>query len=296
MYIGRFAPSPTGPLHFGSLLAALASFCDARAAHGKWLVRIEDTDPPREVKGAAAGILQTLDHYGFEWDGEVLYQSQRHEHYEAAIHQLQQNGHVFWCSCSRNDINRLSPNGIYPGTCRHETTPRADSAVRLRVNNDTITFTDRIFGTQKETLSAELGDFVIKRRDGLFAYQIAVVVDDAAQGITDIVRGADLLNNTARQIYLQHCLNLPAIRYAHLPLIVNQDGGKLSKQGLATPLPADKPSEALWLALSLLKQNPPESLQKASPQALLDWAVNHWQLSQIPADYALPFDARVNAL
>lgn len=290
-YTGRFAPSPTGPLHFGSLLAAVASYCDARAAGGRWLLRMEDLDPPREMPGAPEDILRTLEAYGFEWDGELRFQSRRSEAYLAAIEQLRQQGDLFWCNCSRAELARQGGR-IYPGTCRTHADPRPDSAIRLRVAPGPQSFADRLFGPQTEDVAATVGDFVIRRRDGLFAYQLAVVVDDADQGVTDIVRGADLLDNTGRQLYLQQRLGHAAPRYAHLPLAVNAAGEKLSKQTFAAALPKTRPEPVLWLALATLGQAPDKALQAAPVQAQLAEAVKRWQLNAIPHAPKLPFDSR----
>lgn len=275
MLTGRFAPSPTGPLHAGSLLAALASYCEARAAGGRWLVRIEDLDPPREMPGASDLILRQLEACGFEWDGEVRFQSTRHAAYEAALHQLQDQHDLFWCRCSRAELSRL-PSAAYPGTCRRFTAPRADAAIRLRVDEGPVRFTDGLFGDQQEDVRQTTGDFVLKRRDGLYAYQLAVVVDDADQGITQVVRGADLLDNTARQIVLQKRLGLPTPSYIHLPLVVHPDGSKLSKQTFAPALPLAGTSPLLVRALHQLNQSPPAGLAEESPSFILDWAVRHW--------------------
>jgi len=280
-YVGRFAPTPTGPLHFGSLIAAVASYCDAGAAQGKWLVRMEDIDPPREMPGAADMILRQLEAYGFEWDGEVLFQHQRSGAYLAALEQLQQQGDIFWCRCSRTDLARLGST-LYPGTCRAFLSARDDAAIRLRVPDKSIRFEDRMFGAQEENLSHSIGDFPLRRRDGLFSYQLAVVVDDAFQHVTDVVRGADLLDNTARQIFLQEKLGLPTPRYLHLPLALHADGTKLSKQTFAREIPIPADSKLLWQALDFLNQAPPASLQTASPRALLGWAEEHWRTSKIP--------------
>lgn len=280
-YVGRFAPSPTGPLHQGSLVAAVASFCDARAAGGRWLLRMEDIDPPREMPGAADLILRQLEGYGLEWDGAVLWQHDRLDAYAAAIDQLQAQGDVFWCRCSRSELARQTC-AVYPGTCRAHTAPRDDAAVRLRVPAGVVAFEDRVFGPQQEDVAATVGDFVIRRRDGLFAYQLAVVVDDAWQGVTDVVRGADLLDNTARQIVLQRALGLPALRYLHLPLVRHADGSKLSKQTFAEALPLPAAPARLWQALHCLGQQPPAGLRDAPPARQLDWAVAHWQPSAIP--------------
>lgn len=280
-YIGRFAPTPTGPLHFGSLIAAVASYCDARAVGGKWLLRMEDIDPPREMPGAANLILRQLEAYGLEWDGEVLFQHQRSEAYLAAMAQLQAQGHLFWCHCSRSDIARLG-TAIYPGTCRSFQRPRDGTAIRVQVPAGTVSFTDRVFGELRENVAKTVGDFVIQRRDGLFAYQLAVVVDDAFQNITDVVRGADLLDNTARQILLQEMLGLPTPRYMHLPLALNRDGAKLSKQTFAKEIPIPATNHLLWDALEFLGQLPPAEIRQHTAKELLAWGVSHWQADRIP--------------
>ncbi len=243
-YRGRFAPSPTGALHAGSLVAAMASYCDARAHNGAWLVRIEDIDPPRDLPWAASHILKTLNALGLESDEPVLYQHDRHDAYRAALESLRSQGLAYGCACSRREVAdaaraRGLPENVYPGTCRHGTGSRQARAIRFLTHHDPITWVDRHYGTQTQDVEAVVGDFVLLRADGLWAYQLAVVVDDAYQGITDIVRGADLLDNTARQIALMRALNLPIPRYLHLPLVLNQDGQKLSKQAGATPLNAD---------------------------------------------------------
>jgi glutamyl-Q tRNA(Asp) synthetase len=243
-YRGRFAPSPTGPLHAGSLLAALASWLDARAQGGTWLVRIEDIDPPREVAGATVDILATLDAFGLTSDEPVLRQSTRGDAYAQALRQPRDAGAVYECACSRREADEAAlaarlPAGVYAGTCRAGTRGRAPRSIRLRVPDapdDAVSFTDRACGSYAQDLAHEVGDFVLQRADGLWAYQLAVVVDDAAQGITDVVRGADLLDNTPRQIWLQRCLGLPTPRYLHLPIVTNARGEKLSKQTGARPL------------------------------------------------------------
>lgn len=288
MYIGRFAPSPTGPLHIGSLLTALASWCDARAKQGKWLLRIEDVDTTRIQQGAVDHIFFSLEHFGLSWDDEVVYQSQRTELYQQALQQLEQQHAIFWCRCSRSQLAQTG-QALYTGTCRHQLHYQPACAVRLCVASSTdIQFEDRIFGTQHEDISQTVGDFVIYRRDDLFAYQLAVVVDDALQGITHIVRGADLLDNTARQIYLQQQLGYPLINYAHLPLIVNHLGEKLSKQTGATALDLTAhPSPILWQLLTLLGQHPPTDLQFSAKDQLLRWAIEHWQFANIPKQLKL---------
>ena len=261
-YTGRFAPSPTGPLHAGSLVAAMASYLDARAHHGRWLLRIEDIDEPRTVAGAADAIFDALAALGMHHDGEVLWQSQRKLRYEAAFGQLGE--HIYPCSCSRKEIadsrTGIASDGaaIYPGTCRHGLAEgRTTRAWRLRVpppmsDAGVITFEDRWQGRITENLSEATGDFVLKRADGFWAYQLAVVVDDAEQGVTDVVRGADLLGSTARQVYLQRLLQLRTPRYLHVPVVNNAAGEKLSKQTGATPLDLSKPLDTLMLAASRL--------------------------------------------
>lgn len=288
MYIGRFAPSPTGPLHVGSLLTALASWCDARAACGKWLLRIEDVDTTRIQQGAVDHIFRSLEHFGLTWDDEVVYQSQRTALYQQALQLLEQQQAIFWCNCTRSQLAQTG-QALYTGTCRHQLHYQPACAARLCVPSSTyIQFEDRVFGRQYEDLSQTVGDFVLYRRDGLFAYQLAVVVDDAAQGITHIVRGADLLDNTARQIYLQQQLGYPRINYAHLPLIVNHLGEKLSKQTGATALDlTTNPSPVLWQLLGLLGQHPPSCLQFSAKDELLMWAIAHWQFANIPKQLKL---------
>lgn len=285
---GRFAPSPTGPLHFGSLVAALGSFLDARRQGGEWWVRIEDLDPPREAPGAAAHILRTLEAYGLFWDGEVVYQSQRHEYYAAALEQLRQAGLIYPCTCSRKDVAQLAQAGLassrYPGCCRNGVRhPGRPAALRLRTDNRCIRFYDAIQGEYGQCLEREVGDFVIRRADGLFAYQLAVVVDDAEQGMTQIVRGSDLLDSTPRQIFLQRLLGLPTPGYAHLPVVVDPRGCKLSKQTGASPLDLRRPGPTLIAALCFLGQAPPLSLALEPPLAILDWACAHWQRQRAPA-------------
>ena len=265
MYIGRFAPSPTGPLHMGSLVAALASWLDARAAGGRWLVRIEDLDRPRCVPGAAEEILRSLERLGLGWDGEVAYQSARQDLYLDALRRLQ--GHTYWCNCPRREIADsslgLAADGahIYPGTCRAAGLA-AGRAQRIRTRAETIRFIDRLQGDQSQVLESELGDFVLYRAEGMYAYQLAVVVDDAAQGVTDVVRGADLLDSTPRQIYLQRLLRVPTPRYLHVPAAVNAAGEKLSKQTGA--LPVEPTWASVRRALDFLGQQPSDSLEEAS--------------------------------
>ncbi len=294
MYTGRFAPSPTGPLHFGSLLAALASCLEARQQDGQWLVRMEDIDPPREVAGAADLILHTLERYGFEWDGPVLFQSRRDEAYRAVLDDLRRNDMLYACRCSRRETleaaaaANLVP-GIYPGTCRSAGhAVDRPGALRVRADGAVIEFADRLQGTQRQNLEREVGDFVVRRADGLWAYQLAVVVDDADQGITDIVRGSDLLDSTPRQIHLQRLLGLSTPTYLHLPVAVNAAGEKLSKQTHAPALPMDNPLPPLWQALAFLGQQPPAELREGDVAALWRWALAHWDSAMLPATRALP--------
>lgn len=274
LYTGRFAPSPSGPLHMGSLLAALASYLEARARQGRWLVRIEDLDPPREQAGADRLILATLESLGLHWDGPVVYQSRRHAAYDAALQQLHERGLLFYCRCSRRQLREWG--GIYPGTCRPFREPRPDSAIRLRTDSLHYEFQDLFQGRQSMN-AANDGDFIVHRRDGHYAYQLAVVVDDAWQGITHIVRGIDLIDNTGRQLYLQQQLGLPTPVYGHIPVIVNHDGQKLSKQHGATALKPENAPRDLYSALCYLRQNPPPALADCNVDDMLDWAVQHWK-------------------
>jgi glutamyl-Q tRNA(Asp) synthetase len=285
-YIGRFAPSPSGFLHFGSLVAALASYLDARAVGGRWLLRMEDLDPPREVPGAQAAILSTLDTYGLHWDGEVLLQSDRHALYEGVVQRWLAHGLAYACTCSRKQLEPYA--GIYPGTCRNAGHAAEGAAIRLRVPELRYSFEDRVQGAFAQHLGRDSGDFVIRRRDGLYAYQLAVVLDDAAQGVTDVVRGADLLDSTPRQLYLQELLGLPQPRYLHVPLIVQPDGNKLGKSYRSPPLGAEQAGPLLARALKVLGQPLPASLRGAGPAELLAWAVAHWDAEAIPKVSALP--------
>jgi glutamyl-Q tRNA(Asp) synthetase len=287
MYVGRFAPSPSGPLHFGSLVAAAASWLDARAARGRWLLRIEDLDAPRAQPGAADEILRTLERFGFTWDGPVLYQSLRSARYEAALQRLQAS--TYWCGCTRREIADsalgLAADGaqIYPRTCRSGLPAgRAARALRLDVGRHTVSFTDRVQGPREQELAREVGDFVLYRADGQVAYQLAVVVDDAEQCVTDVVRGADLIDSTARQIHLQRLLGYPQPRYLHVPVAVNANGEKLSKQTGARALDPSRRDELLPRVLAFLGQ-------RAS--ADLDEAVADWDPGRIPRTRIKPVDA-----
>lgn len=275
--VGRFAPSPTGDLHFGSLLAATASFLQARSRGGRWLVRVEDIDPPREVPGSAERIISDLRQFGMRPDGRILFQSRRTQAYEAARDRLLAEGLAFWCGCSRSDLPR---SGVYPGTCRDGLPPgKGRRSVRLRVSREPTCFDDAIQGPMRECLDNTVGDFVIWRADGLPAYQLAVVVDDAFQAVTEVVRGADLLESTARQVHLQQCLGLPQPAYAHHPVAVDGDGRKLGKRYRSDPITALPPAEALRTALNFLGQDCPAGLEL---DATWDWAIGHWDLSRVP--------------
>ena len=291
-YIGRFAPSPTGPLHFGSLIAAVASYCDAKSNQGKWLLRLEDIDRPRELAGAANAILQQLQAFGFEWDGEILRQSQRDIEYAQALDYLQNQQLIYPCTCTRKEIadssHLIGIDGfVYPKTCLHYPLKlHTPYTLRIQVNADKMHFSDAIQGNINQNIQTEIGDFVLKRADGLFTYQLAVVVDDAAQGITHVVRGADLLNSTPRQIYLQQQLNLPTPLYAHIPVACNQAGEKLSKQTFAEPIHAINAHQQLFKALQFLGQRPPSDLRSASLQEIWQWAISYWQISRIPSKHS----------
>ncbi|CRY37495.1 tRNA glutamyl-Q(34) synthetase GluQRS [Yersinia enterocolitica] len=284
-YVGRFAPSPSGDLHFGSLIAALGSYLQARAEGGRWLVRIEDIDPPREIPGAAARILASLDHYGLHWDGPIIYQSQRHEAYRATLDWLEQQGLSYNCTCTRSRIQQIG--GLYDGHCRDRHLPPAGAAIRLRQTHPVYTFCDKLLGELHAVPALAEEDFIIRRRDGLFAYNLAVVVDDAFQGVTEIVRGADLIEPTVRQIALYQQLQRPVPSYLHLPLALNHDGNKLSKQNHAPPLPNGDPRPILVEALKFLHQPLPECWQDLDLPLLLRFAVENWTLAAIPLQGAI---------
>ena len=291
-YRGRFAPSPTGPLHFGSLVAALASYCDARAAGGEWLLRIEDVGTPRSRNRIADGMLATLGAYGFEWDGEVVRQSERAALYQVALDSLAARGRIFACACTRRELESM-PLGAggerrYPGTCRSGVAAgRQGRARRLLVTGEAISFHDRLQGWQEQRLDRDIGDFIVKRADGVFAYQLAVVVDDAAQEITHVVRGADLLASTPRQIWLQRQLGLPTPSYLHHPVAILPSGEKLSKQTGAPPLDDANPLPALVRAWDFLAQ----ALPPAAPASVAEfwqWARRAWAPTALPPVVMLP--------
>ena len=296
-YRGRFAPSPTGPLHFGSLVAAVASWLDARAAGGEWLLRVEDLDAPRTVPGAADAILRALEAFGLGWDGEVTRQSSRGELYAAALERLRAAGVLYRCRCSRREIADSALRGvegaIYPGTCR-DLGIGADvpAAERVRTTDEEIAFVDRVQGRVAQRLASEVGDFVLRRRDGLVAYQLAVVVDDAEQGITDVVRGADLLLSTPRQILLQRLLGAATPRYLHIP-VATRGGEKLSKQTLAPAVEPAHAPESLRAALRFLGQDPPEA---AGVAELLREALRRWDPARIPQRQCLELESKMGTV
>lgn len=283
-YVGRFAPSPSGPLHAGSLVSALASYLDARACGGRWLVRMEDIDPPREEPGAAQRILDALLAHGLNWDGEVLWQSRRSEAYLATLARLRAEDLLYPCNCTRRQL--AASGGIYNGHCRRRPPGGGPVALRLKLYDlpgdyarlpTEVVFTDLVQGEQRQDLARDVGDAVVRRKDGLFAYQLAVVVDDIASGITHIVRGSDLLEVTARQIRLFELLDAPVPAYAHVPVVTDSAGRKLSKQNHAPALDPDRAGENLWQALVFLGQNPPRTLRTAARGEILDWGVHHWR-------------------
>ncbi|NOY14427.1 MAG: tRNA glutamyl-Q(34) synthetase GluQRS [Deltaproteobacteria bacterium] len=281
--VGRFAPSPTGPLHFGSLVAALGSYLSAKKNRGRWLVRIEDLDPPRVVPGAAAALLRLLEALAFEWDGEVIYQSRRFERYRQVLQQLSEQGLTFPCSCSRREIIASAPQPgedgpIYPGTCRRGPVgQRRERAIRLRVPDEELLCQDQIFGPLRQNLRRDVGDFVLRRTDGLYAYQLAVVIDDIDSGVNQVVRGADLFSSTPRQVFLYRCLQQPLPDYFHLPLVLGVDAKKLSKRyGPSALITVQNGRQALWWALEFLGQQPPQELAGAAAAELLSWGIEHF--------------------
>jgi glutamyl-Q tRNA(Asp) synthetase len=291
-YRGRFAPSPTGPLHFGSLVAAVGSFLDAKKNNGIWLIRIEDLDTPRCMSGATESILATLDAFKLYSDEAIIYQSKRTEAYVAELHSLQLRHAIYPCCCTRKEISDSALHGIegfvYPGTCRTGIPAgREGKALRVRTDNQAIEFDDALQGHISQHIENQIGDFVVKRADGLFAYQLAVVVDDAYQGITHIVRGADLLASTPRQIHLQRLLGFATPRYMHLPIAVNRTGEKLSKQTLATPVDVSQAATTLLHVLEFLHQAPPAYLAKSDVKTILDWAIQNWDATKLRGIQAL---------
>ncbi|NEV63266.1 tRNA glutamyl-Q(34) synthetase GluQRS [Thiorhodococcus minor] len=295
VYQGRFAPSPTGPLHFGSMLAAVASYADARACGGRWLVRMEDIDRPREVPGAATDILETLAAFGLEWDEPIIYQRERTQAYADALASLTRQGRTYPCGCSRAEIarhGRPGPEGpVYPGTCRAGLPPdRQPRSLRLKADARPLHFTDRIQGDQTQSVRDSVGDFVLRRADGIHAYQLAVVVDDASQGITHVVRGADLLLSTPRQILLQQALGVAQPSYAHIPLMLDAQGRKLSKSLASAPVDAADPLPALRKAWTCLGQTPLGRV--GSPAEFWRRAIATWRIERVPPHRHLDPEAK----
>ena len=282
-YKGRFAPSPTGPVHFGTLTAAVGSYLQAKVNNGEWLIRMEDVDTTRKVEGSDKEILDTLEAFGFEWHGEIIYQSEQTGHYEKALEQLINQSLVFPCLCSRKQLTKIDSD-IYPGTCRDRKLPeKNEHALRLLARNITIEFSDIVMGKQSQNMAQQCGDFVIKRHDGLFAYQLVVVVDDALQNITEIVRGSDLLDSTPRQIYIQQLLGYATPAYCHLPLAVDSDGNKISKSEGATKVDIKNREKLICSVLTFLGQQPPADLPGCSIDDIWSWAIENWDVTHIPS-------------
>ena len=296
-YVGRFAPSPTGPLHFGSLVAAVASYLQAKARAGQWLLRIEDIDPPREQSGATEAILSALERYGFEWHGDIVYQSRSHKTHVAALQSLLDRSLAYPCGCSRRDLAD-APRGplgtIYPGTCR-DGCDAAETAIRLRTSDTPISFLDGLQGLQTQNLERESGDFVVRRRDGLIAYHLAVVVDDAVEGITEVVRGIDLMDSTPRQLWLQQLLGYRIPDYIHIPVITHPNGDKLSKLTGAAGIPANNTARVLVAALIALQQEPPGDLRRAEQSEVWQWAIENWRAEAMQGQTAVSTDSEALA-
>jgi len=288
-YRGRFAPSPTGPLHKGSLVAAIASYLDAKKNNGQWLVRMEDVDELRNVKGAADSILRSLDAFGFEWDEEVLYQTDRKDAYAEALQTLKNKNLIYPCTCSRKSLKAKAATGeiqsgplglIYPSTCINNNFKNCQPesyAIRIKVPQQNFNFVDTLLGANTQNLKTDSGDFIIRRRDGLFAYQLAVVVDDAFQNISHVVRGLDLLDSTPRQLFIQQCLNYPSLQYTHLPLMMSANGDKLSKQTGANGIGIQADIPLMVECLKFLGQQPPEEISHSSLAEFWQWASNNWK-------------------
>jgi glutamyl-Q tRNA(Asp) synthetase len=297
-YIGRFAPSPTGPLHFGSLVAATASYLQARSRNGRWLLRIEDIDPPRAQPGASDAIRKALERYAFEWHSDIIFQSTCQKAHEEALQTLLGHGHAYACGCSRRalaDVARGPMGTIYPGTCR-DGCDAPETAIRIRTTDSPISFVDGLQGLQTQKLESESGDFVIRRRDGLIAYHLAVVVNDALEGITEVVRGVDLMDSTPRQIWLQTLLGFPTPDYLHIPVITHPNGDKLSKLTGARAVPLDDAERALFGALIALRQQPPAWLRNASLAEIWQWGLANWRIEALQGKAAIPTDCAALAV
>ena len=284
IYRGRFAPTPSGPLHFGSMVAAVGSYLDARSRGGTWALRIDDLDPPRIAPGAVDSIFRCLEKFHMDWDGEIVFQRSRLGAYEAAVHTLRNQGLVYACACSRKEMGDAGVGGpVYPGTCREGLPPgREARAWRVRAGNTAIEFADLLQGRVRQHLGREIGDFVLFRADHVFAYHLACTVDDHAQGITHVVRGADLMASTPRQIYLQRLLGLPTPQYLHLPIALNAAGEKLSKQTLADPVEPDRAAAILADVLRFLNHSPPGEVGADGVSALWRWALENWRRDRLP--------------
>lgn len=276
-YRGRFAPSPSGDLHFGSLVAAVGSYLEAKTRGGEWLVRIEDLDLPRTVPGAADSILTTLEQHQIRWDNSVVYQSTRNQYYQEGLAMLTESGLLFGCECSRNQLKGIT---LYPGYCRNKKLPLKNHAVRIRSGEEIIAIDDKWQGKQTWRMGKDVGDFIVRRTDGIHAYQLAVVIDDYLQGITHVVRGSDLLESTPRQIHLQQHLGYTTPEYAHLPIAVDSGGFKLSKQHHTKPVNQDSPVDNILSALEFLGQNPPNELLAYPLNSVWEWAMENWSNSQ----------------
>jgi glutamyl-Q tRNA(Asp) synthetase len=291
-YIGRFAPSPSGPLHFGSLIAATASYLCAKSVQGKWLLRIEDVDRFRIKENSINSIIQTLESYGYQWDDAILYQSKRSEAYQDALNSL--SDLTYPCSCSRKFLQKQAPTGMYGytylGYCREQMSnpDAAQFAIRLRTNNTLVYFDDGLQASISQSIETEVGDFIIKRSDNMFSYQLAVVVDDEYQQVTEVVRGSDLLDNTPRQLYLQQCLGYQSPRYLHFPTAITSDGKKLSKHYHSAPVSAEQKRGTILKTLNFLGQKAPFIDQFSSLESIWDWAIKNWDRDKIPAQMTLP--------
>lgn len=297
-YRGRFAPSPTGALHFGSLIAAVGSYLEAKSHNGEWLVRIENLDKPREIPAASHEIFRALEILGMEWDHEVIYQDQRKDTYENILTILNKRGLTYSCTCTRKEIADSSITGIsgqiYAGTCRNNVQNKdRPGAVRIKTDNNIIEFEDSLHGLISQRLESETGDFILRRSDGIYAYQLAVVADDATQGITNVVRGADLLDSTPRQIYLQKLLGYSTPTYMHLPVAVNNQGEKLSKQTKAALLDISNPVKQLVEAVNFLDQEPPIELLGNNVSSFWKWAIENWHPEKIHKKRTLPFPTKL---